>query len=79
MPGRWQGVPTEGKPDLVTLEILDLDVCFPMASYHGGRSTPTHPNLPWAEDHFLERVSRVTLQSQASSTRIGRGGEGKMN
>jgi hypothetical protein len=57
--GRWQGVPTEGKPDLITLEILDLDVCFPMAAEMVDAQHQLCPNLPWAEDHFQERVSRV--------------------
>jgi hypothetical protein len=57
--GKWQGVPTEGKPDLITLEILDLDVCFPIPHTMQDAQDQLTPNLPWAEDHFHERVSRV--------------------
>lgn len=57
--GKWQGVPTEGKPDLVTLELLDLDVCFSMPHEMIDAQDQLTPNLPWAEDHFQERVSRV--------------------
>ena len=72
--GRWQGVPTEGKPDLVTLELMD--VSFRVSMWQGGHPESTDcylqkdqyllavlqdqikPNLPWADDHFEERVSR---------------------
>jgi hypothetical protein len=59
--GHWQGIPTIGKPDLETREIMNLQFSAPMPR------TPDHaqkvicPNLPWAEDHFRERVSRHPL------------------
>jgi hypothetical protein len=63
--GHWQGVPTEGKPDLVTKELMNLTFEVPMplsadeliGSFDG--LTQLIPNLPWAENHFQERVSRV--------------------
>lgn len=66
--GHWQGVPTGGKPDLVTVEILNhqLEVELPAGYTHEGKReyldalvAEIHPNLPWADDHFEERVSRV--------------------
>src|SRR5438105_2869350 len=57
-PGRWQGVPTEGKPDLVTQELLDLDLSFPIADTMPELVEQIQPNVPWAENHFQERVSR---------------------
>lgn len=63
--GRWQGVPTEGKPDLVTLELLDCSFRVSMDQYHlpfgnlDALREQIQPNLPWADDHFEERVSRV--------------------
>lgn len=56
--GHWQGVPTEGKPDLKTREILDLS----FAAQIPGKHTivdELQPNRPWVEEHFQERVSRV--------------------
>lgn len=62
--GSWQGVPTGGKPDLVKVEYLNWQASVPM----GQNDIPwqlrdlheqLQPNLPWADDHFEERVSRV--------------------
>lgn len=63
-PGRWQGVPTEGKPDLMTLELQDLAfrVHLPRILYPEPcleLQEDIKPNLPWADNHFEERVSRV--------------------
>lgn len=56
--GHWQGVPTEGKPDLKTREILDLSFAAQIPPYDA-LDSELEPNLPWAEDHFQERVSRI--------------------
>lgn len=55
--GRWQGVPTKGKPDLMTQEILNWSAVVPIPSNISGLQMAINPNLPWAEDHFQERVS----------------------
>lgn len=55
-PGHWQGVTTEGKPDLVTKELLDLDASFPIPVNRRDAIISISPNMPWAEHHFLERV-----------------------
>jgi len=69
--GHWQGVPTEGHPDLVTRELMNVDFTVPIPRESNAK--PGHeleicledlqddiqPNLPWADDHFEERVSRV--------------------
>ena len=66
--GHWQGVPTEGKPDLVTKELMGWDFEVPVWRANPptlmGELIPVlkreiRPNLPWADDHFKERVSRV--------------------
>jgi len=62
-PGHWQGVSTKGHPDMVTYElpvsfatrILDYDGEVTLDSLRG----QIQPNLPWADDHFEERVGRV--------------------
>ena len=69
--GSWQGYQTQGKPDLVTKEILNLQLEVPVyqrtdwvgeKGVHGEEldvlQHQIQPNLPWADDHFLERVSR---------------------
>jgi hypothetical protein len=55
--GRWQGVPTEGKPDLVTKEIINLQWSAQMPESMEEAQELIMPNLPWAEDHFQERVA----------------------
>jgi hypothetical protein len=55
--GTWQGVPTEGKPDLVTKEIINLQWTAKMPESREEAAELIMPNLPWAEDHFQERVA----------------------
>ena len=55
--GRWQGWPTEGKPDLVTKEIINLQWTAEMPESQEEAAELIMPNLPWAEDHFQERVA----------------------
>jgi hypothetical protein len=57
--GTWQGVPTEGKPDLVTKEIINLQWTAKMPESQEEAAELINPNLPWAEDHFQERVAGV--------------------
>lgn len=56
--GSWQGYSTEGHPDLVTKEILNLQLEVPVTDKPGILQAEIKPNLPWADDHFAERVSR---------------------
>jgi hypothetical protein len=57
--GRWQGIPTEGHPDLITKEILNLSFEAPMPWTVEDAQKVIIPSLPWAEDHFRERVSHI--------------------
>lgn len=68
--GRWQGVRTEGRPDMVTREIINFQADIRVGRMQDGEAAPLdaypillagdiRPNLPWANDHFEERVSRV--------------------
>lgn len=54
--GHWQGVATEGKPDLVTKELLDVSFGFDMPAEERDANEDIKPNQPWAAMHFLERV-----------------------
>jgi hypothetical protein len=56
--GTWQSIPTAGKPEMMTHEVEDLVLEFPMGTtdlrYH---QMQIGPNLPWADRHFeLDRV-----------------------
>ena len=57
--GHWQGVPTAGKPDLVTREIDDCCWRAPMPQTEEYLVGQAKPSMHWAEDHFQERVSGV--------------------
>jgi thymidylate synthase len=56
--GTWQSVPTAGKPEMMTHELEDVVLEFPIGTedlaYHRQH---IEPNLPWADRHFeLDRV-----------------------
>jgi hypothetical protein len=57
--GHWQGVTTEGRPDLQTMELLGVSFECQVPQSRGQLQVEIQPNLPWADDHFAERVSRV--------------------
>lgn len=66
--GRWQGVPTLGRPDLITRELMGWGMsCHTDQRHHFQQDDDLlpilqdqiKPNLPWADDHFAERVSRI--------------------
>jgi hypothetical protein len=57
--GSWQGVSTIGHPDLVTKEVVNLQWTANMPGSMEEAQDLIMPNLPWAEDHFQERVSGV--------------------
>lgn len=56
--GHWQGITTGGRPDMVTRELLDLVFTAPVPDHIESLRACIEPNLPWADDHFEERVSR---------------------
>lgn len=64
----WQGRDVRGRPDMVTHELLNVTISTPL---FGLRSlnhwrAECEPNLPWADDHFEERVGRVPLNPPPS-------------
>lgn len=54
--GHWQGVPTLGKPDLVTRELLSLSWSAPMPLSYEEAQGLIRPSSPWAELEHRERV-----------------------
>jgi len=73
--GEWHSQKVEGIPQLVTREVRDVTLSFPLPTLMGDdASTCTEliqsliqPNLPWAEEHFLERVGGVPLNPPPSA------------
>jgi hypothetical protein len=61
--GEWQGQSTE----IVTRELKDVIFELQIPDTIEMLQNEVKPNLPWAEDHFLERVSREPLNPPPSS------------
>lgn len=64
--GEWHAQPTKGNKLLATRELTDvhLRIFIPETVEHLQESV--RPNLPWAEEHFLERVGGEPLNPPPS-------------
>lgn len=59
--GHWQGMDVKGKPDMVTFELLNHSFSCAISPDVNELKKQVKPNLPWADDHFLERVGGIGL------------------
>ena len=59
--GHWQGLNVKGKPDMVSYEVTNIHFSCEVSPDIDELKRQIEPNLPWADDHFLERVGRVGL------------------
>jgi hypothetical protein len=57
--GHWQSL--KNVPHTKTRELTHVNLSMGIPDSVGNWQAITHPNLPWAEDHFRERVSGVPL------------------
>lgn len=55
--GEWQSRDVKGDRSKVTWELREASLHFGMPDSIVGAAELIRPNLPWAEDHFQERVS----------------------
>ena len=64
--GEWQSQDITGKEAMITRELANASIVIglPQTSHHLGMKTGAR--LPWAEDHFLERVSGEPLNPSPS-------------
>lgn len=73
-PPRWQGVDVAGKPDMETFELLNhhSTLWLPDENLDGYRED-IRPDLPWADDHFEERVCGYPMNpgTQWAKWRLG--------
>lgn len=64
--GSWHSIPTAGNPMLVTMELPFVDFVVKVPDRVDRLQEYCRPNLPWAEDHFAERVSGMPLNPAPS-------------
>ncbi len=77
-PTHWQGRHTQGKPDLETYELLNHSSTVPLESESlRFYRTVIGPDLPWADDHFEERVCGYPLNpgTEWANWRMGKGAD----
>jgi hypothetical protein len=55
-------------PQADTIELEDVSFQVPLPMRVGDWQTDVKPNLPWAEDHFLERISGIPYNPPPSSS-----------
>lgn len=64
--GEWQSSDIKGDRSKVTWEIREASLHFGMPDSIVGAAQLIRPNLPWAEDHFQERVGGAPLNPPPS-------------
>lgn len=64
--GMWQSQNISDKPAMITHELQDVHLSFQMPGNINKLRDDVKPNLPWAEDHFQERVSGLPLNPPPS-------------
>lgn len=63
---QWQSIDISEKPEMTPLELLNVSITMPIPSTMNVLQDLTRPNLPWAEDHFQERISGKPLNPPPS-------------
>lgn len=81
-PSHWQGKKVQGKPDMETFEILNHTsrLWLPDENLQLYRED-IEPDLPWADDHFEERVCGYPLNpgTQWKLWRLGQGAKDSLD
>lgn len=58
---KWQGMNIQKSPEMMTYEVLNCSFGSSMPNSIDQLTLETSPNIPWAEDHFQERVAGQPL------------------
>lgn len=64
--GQWQSLDIKGDSSKVTWELREASLVIGMPASMSQAQSEYRPNLPWAEDHFQERVSGHPLNPPPS-------------
>lgn len=65
--GEWQAL-RDNRPQTRTIEIEDLTIEASVPDHIGQWQSISRPNLPWAEDHFQERISGIAYNPPPSAS-----------
>lgn len=67
-PARWQGIDVSSRQDAEMVELLNVGLEIDLRGIESldHWRAECQPNLPWADDHFLERVSGEPLNPPPS-------------
>lgn len=71
--GSWHAKNVSGKPDLVSKELANVAVEVACPDSIDELQKKIAPHLPWAEDHFQERVGGVPVNPPQSAEQWSRG------
>ena len=66
-PTKWQSLDVSDKPEMATREIDSAVFGYDIPPDMGSLIMQVQPSLPWAEDHFLERVGGEPLNPPPSA------------
>ena len=67
--GYWQGIDTTSRPEMMTREVLNYSLRVTSSGMDKEELiSQIKPDLPWADDHFYERVSREPLNPPPSES-----------
>lgn len=64
--GEWHAMDVSGNKLLISYEYRNAIFCAPMSTSLEQLQQEAQPNLPWAEDHFQERISGEPLNPAPS-------------
>lgn len=65
--GSWQSQDVSSRPEMRTHELWNVHIEYHMPATYQELVVAVSPNLPWAEDHFQERVSGEPLNPPPSN------------
>lgn len=66
--GEWHSQSVSGRPELVSRELENVSIEVYLPNETKDLVDLIKPNMPWAEDHFLERVSGKPLNPPPSAS-----------
>lgn len=67
--GEWQAIRNAEMPQATTLEVEDVSFSIVIPQSVTELQSTVGPNLPWAEEHFQERVSGIPFNPPPSHVR----------